>query len=310
MAAFCSTYSARSLSLLPESDCTQSIPQRRLREAQSLRCDPEVNAFARIFPLVSCMLRRMRWPSITCAVVALAAANFAGSSLSQSPLPQANQGAAVLELFTSQGCSSCPPADALLGQLDGRPGLLVLSYSVDYWDYLGWHDTLGSAANSDRQRDYARERGDGQVYTPQMVVDGIIHVNGADETAIEQAMHAAEARLTGVQVPVAMHAEGDTLVIEIGPAPAQSQKRAATVWLAIAKDVEKVVITRGENRGREISYHHPVRELTPIGMWKGEAMTLRLPLKEFKTMGGDCVMALLQVESAGAILGAAQYERP
>ena len=106
-----------------------------------------------------------------------------------------------------------------------------------------------------------------------------------------------------------MRAEGDTLVIDIGAAPAQSERRAATVWLAIAKEVEKVAITRGENRGRELSYHHPVRELTPIGMWKGEAMTLRLPLKDLKTMGGDCLVALLQVENAGPILGAAEYER-
>ena len=79
----------------------------------------------------------------------------------------------MLELFTSQGCSSCPPADALLAELGKRPGYVTLSYSVDYWDYLGWRDTLSSAANSERQRDYARMRGDGKVYTPQVVVDGI-----------------------------------------------------------------------------------------------------------------------------------------
>jgi len=251
----------------------------------------------------------MKRLSQICALAALAAASLVGSGVAQSPPTQANSGNTVLELFTSQGCSSCPPADALLGRLVEQPGLLVLSYSVDYWDYLGWHDTLGSAANSDRQREYARERGDGQVYTPQMVVDGIIHVNGADDAAIQHAIGAAEARLADTKVPVAMHAEGDTLVVEIGAAPAQSQTRAATIWLAVAKEVEKVVIARGENRGREISYHHPVRELSPVGMWKGEAMTLRLPLKEYKTMGGDCVMALLQVEHAGPILGAAEYVR-
>ena len=87
----------------------------------------------------------------------------------------------MLELFTSQGCSSCPPADALLAELAEKPGIVALSYSVDYWNYLGWHDTLSSAANSDRQREYARARGDGRVYTPQVVVDGLIHVNGSDE---------------------------------------------------------------------------------------------------------------------------------
>ena len=214
----------------------------------------------------------------------------------------------VVELFTSQGCSSCPPADTLLAELSKKPGLVTLSYSVDYWNYLGWHDTLSSSANSDRQREYARMRGDGRVYTPQIVVDGVTHANGSDEKAIEEAMQAAATRLNDVKVPVSMHAEGDTLVIGIGAAPDRSDQRAATVWLALAKEKETVSITRGENRGRNLTYHHPVRDLTPVGMWQGEAMTLRLPLKDLKAMGGDCLVALLQVENAGAILGAAEYE--
>ncbi|MGA8691469.1 MAG: DUF1223 domain-containing protein [Methyloceanibacter sp.] len=215
---------------------------------------------------------------------------------------------AVIELFTSQGCSSCPAADALLGQLAERPGFVALSYSVDYWDYLGWRDTLGSPANSERQRDYAKARGDGRVYTPQAVVDGVTHANGSDEDAIQAAVAAASVRLAQVKVPVSMHGEGDTLVIDVGAAPETSDQRSATIWLAIAKEVEKVVVARGENRGRELSYHHPVRELTPIGMWHGEAVTLRLPLKDLETMGGDCLFALLQVEDSGPILGAAEFE--
>ena len=215
---------------------------------------------------------------------------------------------AVLELFTSQGCSSCPPADALLARLGKNPDLVTLSYSVDYWNYLGWHDTLSSSANSERQRDYARGRGDGKVYTPQMVVNGLAHVNGSNEAAIEMAMRGAAKDLADVRVPVSMQAEGDTLVIGIAAAPEQSDKRAATVWLAIAKKNATVAIARGENSGRTLSYHHPVKELTPVGMWKGEAMTLRLPLKELKAMGGDCLVALLQVENAGPILGAAEHD--
>ena len=222
------------------------------------------------------------------------------------PPAQANK--SVLELFTSQGCSSCPPADALLAELGKKPDFVTLSYSVDYWNYLGWHDTLSSPAYSERQRDYARARGDGKVYTPQMVVDGLSHVNGRNEAAIEMATRNATERLRDVKVPVSMHAEGDTLVIGIGAAPEKSDRRAATVWLAIAKENETVVITRGENRGRTLSYHHPVREITPVGMWTGEPMTLRLPLKDLKAMGGDCLVALLQVENAGPILGAAEHD--
>jgi hypothetical protein len=241
------------------------------------------------------------WLGVTLAMLA-------APSMAQPPSAP-GQETAVLELFTSQGCSSCPPADALLAELGKRTDLVTLSYSVDYWNYLGWHDTLSSAANSDRQREYARVRGDGSVYTPQIVVDGITHVNGSNEAAIEMALRNSTEQLHNVKVPVAMHAEGGTLVIGIGAAPETSDKRAATVWLAVAKDVETVSITRGENRGKKLSYHHPVREISPVGMWQGEAMTLRLPLKEFNVMGGDYLVALLQVENGGPILGAAQYDR-
>ena len=142
------------------------------------------------------------------------------------------------------------------------------------------------------------------------MVDGLTHVNGSNEAAIEMAMRSAAIRLKDAKVPVTMHAEGDTLVIGIGAAPDNSDKRDATVWLAIAKEMETVSITRGENRGKKLSYSHPVRDLSPVGMWKGEAMTLKLPLKDLKTMGGDCLVALLQVENGGPILGAAEYDRP
>jgi hypothetical protein len=239
------------------------------------------------------------------ALAALALAALSGASSAEPPGPKPN---AVLELFTSQGCSSCPPADALLFDYGKRPGVVALSFSVDYWNYLGWHDTLSSAVNSERQRDYARVRGDGKVYTPQVVVDGVMHVNGGNEAAIEMAMRNAAKQLASVRVPVNMHAEDDTLVIGVGGAPGSSDRREATIWLAIAKQEETVSITRGENRGKVLSYFHPVRELTPIGMWKGEAMTLKLPLKDLKAMGGDCLVALLQVENAGPILGVAEFK--
>jgi hypothetical protein len=240
-------------------------------------------------------------------IIVAALPGLAEPLVTTSPKPMA-QGNAVIELFTSQGCSSCPPADKLLTELAERPGVIALSYSVDYWNYLGWHDTLSSPANSERQREYAQARGDGRVYTPQVVVDGLLHANGSDEKAIEEAIDAASARLAAIKVSISMRAEGDSLVIGLGAAPENSYTRAATVWLAIANEQETVSVTRGENRGRTLSYHHPVRELSPVGMWKGEAMTIRLPLKDLKTMGGDCLVALLQVENAGPILGAAEYE--
>ena len=95
---------------------------------------------------------------------------------------------AVVELFTSQGCSSCPPADKLIGELAHDPSLVALSLPVDYWDYLGWKDTLALHGNSNRQRDYAVTRGDREVYTPQAVINGVVHALGSDKSAIEQAI--------------------------------------------------------------------------------------------------------------------------
>ncbi len=213
------------------------------------------------------------------------AATFAAKPSRAEQLDKPVAGNSVLELFTSQGCSSCPPADALLGELAEKPGIVALSYSVDYWNYLGWRDTLSSTANSDRQREYAKARGDGRVYTPQVVVDGLLHVVGSDENGVEQAMKDAAKRLANVRVPVSMRSEGDTLVIDVGAAPEESYTRKATIWLAIAKEEETVAITRGENCGRTLSYHHPVRDLSPVGMWNGDAMTLRLPLKDSQDHG-------------------------
>jgi len=249
------------------------------------------------------MTRRRSSPALAAALAVFA---VSAPGAAEPPKPASP---AVLELFTSQGCSSCPPADKLLAELGKRPDLVTLSFSVDYWNYLGWHDTLSSPANSERQREYARFRGDGSVYTPQVVVDGLIHVNGSNEAAIEMAMRNAGKQLGAVKVPVSMYAEGDTLVIGIGAAPEISNKRDATVWLACAKEHETVSIGRGENRGRTITYSHPVRELSAVGMWKGEAMTLRLPLKDLRIKRGDYVVALLQVENGGPILGAAQFDQ-
>ena len=243
---------------------------------------------------------------ILCAVM-FGILGLSSSSLAQQPQAQ-DKIPVLLELFTSQGCSSCPPADELLNAWRNKPGVITLSFSVDYWNYLGWHDTLSSPENSERQRDYALARGDGKVYTPQLVVDGIRHVNGANEAAIEMAIRTAARRLKDVKVRITMHAEGNSLVVDIRAAPQTSDLREGTVWLAVAKDEETVAISRGENRGKKITYSHPVRELAPIGMWKGEPMSLRLPLKDLKAVGGDCVVAMLQVEGSGPILGAAMFE--
>src|SRR5215813_8841702 len=121
---------------------------------------------------------------------------------------------AVVELFTSQGCSSCPGADAVLGRLAERDDVIALSLSIDYWDYLGWRDTLASPKFSERQRAYAHTRGDGAIYTPQAIVNGLIHVNGADEGLIDHMIEKTGKSVAGSLVPVRLSENKERLVVE------------------------------------------------------------------------------------------------
>lgn len=212
---------------------------------------------------------------------------------------------AVIELFTSQGCSSCPPADAYLGELADEPGIVALSLPVDYWDYLGWKDTLASPANSERQRTYARSRGDRAIYTPQAVVGGVLHAAGNDAAALKAAVDEARARLRGNEVPLSVVSRDDKLVVMVGNAQADATLKSATLWMVLYSKEEEVTIRRGENAGRTIRYKNVVREMTPIGMWNGSVLSLHLPEQDVMSRGYDGCAVLLQAGPAGPILGAA-----
>ena len=208
----------------------------------------------------------------------------------------------MIELFTSQGCSSCPPADALLSELAEREGILALSFNVDYWDMLGWKDTLASHDNTERQRSYATARGDGQVYTPQLVIDGRMHLVGSDRAGIEAALDDVD----GLKVPVTLALSRDSLAIEVGAAPHGAPH--AMVWLVMYEPSVSVTIDRGENSGKTIAYSNVVRKLRPVAMWKGEPMTVEVPRSEFKKAKASRCAVLLQSEKDGLpseILGAA-----
>jgi hypothetical protein len=214
----------------------------------------------------------------------------------------ADEPRAVLELFTSQGCSSCPPADELLARYAQRDDIVALSYSVDYWDYLGWHDTLAIHANTERQRDYAAARGDRQVYTPQIVVDGREHVVGSNRQAVEAAIAGA----SRLRVPIGLAlSEDEAMTVSVGAGPAGSR---ATLWLVLFKDAEDVTIGRGENSGRTLTYHHVVRQLQRLAMWKGAPLSIDLPASVMEEAGSDGCAVLLQSEAGdglpGPILGA------
>ena len=185
--------------------------------------------------------------------------------------PVEAQPRAVLELFTSQGCSSCPPADRLVGQLVNDPSLIALSVPIDYWDYLGWRDTLANPAHSARQRAYARVRGDGQVYTPQIVVNGAADALGSDQGSIERAITQTDHKSGVMSLPVLLSVGDGTLNVKLSSA--DTTQTSAEVWLCSLTKAVPVVIGRGENRGRTITYHNVVRKWLKLGNLTGEQST-------------------------------------
>jgi hypothetical protein len=213
---------------------------------------------------------------------------------------------ATIELFTSQGCSSCPPADKLISELARDPSLVTMSLAIDYWDYLGWKDTLALKGHGKRQQAYARARGDREVYTPQVVVNGLMHVAGGDRSAIERAIEVTRRDVTAMRLPVTVTVAGEKLTVQV-PAAKDGQGRGE-VWLCPLARSIPVAIERGENRGHTVTYSNVVRRWVKLGEWKGESATFTLPVKDIQGAEIDSVAVMVQNGSAaspGAILGAA-----
>lgn len=231
------------------------------------------------------------------AVVAICSSVASQSSAQAEPR-------AVVELFTSQGCSSCPAADKLLGELAADPSLVPISVPIDYWDYLGWKDTLADPRNTARQKAYAHVRGDGQVYTPQVVVSGSLHVLGSDKAAIDLAI--AKSRKNGAMSlpPVAFAITDGRLNVAV---PDAEPRGGAEVWVLGLVRTATVAIGRGENKGRTVTYHNVVRRWVKLGDWNGKASSWSIPVQTLKGDGIDEAAVLVQsgtVEKPKAILGA------
>ena len=229
------------------------------------------------------------------ALAGLIASSFATSAFAEVQKPRA-----VIELFTSQGCSSCPPADRLALELAKDPGLVVLSMPVDYWDYLGWKDTLASPSCTQRQRNYAAQRGDRQVYTPQMVVNGGDHIVGSDRT-----------RVTGAtaQTSLAMDITLDQTPggYRVG-IPARAGK-TGTVTLVKINHAKTVAIGRGENSGASVTYANVVRGMSKLGDWNGAAQSFEISSAQLKGDDNDGFVVLVQSGTdakPGQILAAAK----
>jgi hypothetical protein len=229
------------------------------------------------------------------AVAALLAwAGLAGAAQAKPPR-------AVIELFTSQGCSSCPPADALLAKLATDDDLIALSLPVDYWDRLGWKDTFAKHAFTERQAAYANVRGDGEVYTPQAVVNGKEHAVGSQRAAINAAVAGSASSLS---VPVSVTRAADALQVSVGAA-AEAEPERATLLLLPYLGARDVAIGRGENARRTITYTNVVRDIVALGEWNGKPIARTIPLEDYKNYDG--LVVLLQAGSPGnpgAILGA------
>ena len=221
---------------------------------------------------------------------------IAGALWCSVPGAAASSRRAVIELYTSQGCSSCPPADTLLGELAQQPNVLALAFHVDYWNDLGWKDPYSLPDAAIRQSAYSRARAHASVYTPQVVVDGAEEFLGSDRSRIARAVAGVR---TGV--PIMLDVAERNLVVALGSAqcPAPSDVLAITF---LRKATSK--IGRGENSGRTLEEFNIVRSIRKIGQWSGEAATFEVPLSTVPRDATDFAV-LVQLPGQMQIIGAA-----
>jgi hypothetical protein len=273
--------------------------------------------------------RRIIFPAIA-ALSMLSSAALAGP-----PRP------VVVELFTSQGCADCPPADVFLGKLAQRPGILAITLPVTYWDMLGWKDTLARDDNTRRQKAYAQAMGRGGVYTPQMIIDGVSDVVGSRTASVEAAIAAREDAIEAFfpttvavaareaapppaamaaapagkpqpldpVVPVVVRESPSEMHIMIGAVDG-AHNANATVWMFHLQSQVTVAIPRGENAGHTVTYRNVAGDVKAVGVWKGKTLTLTLPKSAMAGLPHDGVAIVVQQGGYGHIIGAAYLARP
>jgi len=210
----------------------------------------------------------------------------------------AEAGAVLVELYTSQGCSACPPADAFMAELAPREDIIALSLHVDYWDYIGWTDSFADPAFSDRQKDYARAVGANTVYTPQMVIAGRERIEGFRVMQITDLIQ--RHRNQPPRVGLRLNRNGDALDIEAEADPPLSH--AVLVQLVRYTPSRTVRIENGENAGRTVTYHNIVTTWEMLGLWDGQGV---LQLRT-NAEGGDPLVVILQETGPGPVLAAAR----
>ncbi|MGE0715173.1 MAG: DUF1223 domain-containing protein [Alphaproteobacteria bacterium] len=234
------------------------------------------------------------------AFAATAALGVAGAGRRASA---GERGPVVVELFTSQGCSSCPAADRFLAELAGRGDVIALSFHVDYWNYMGWADPFSRPEYSARQRHYKKAMGLRYVYTPQIVVDGAAEAVGTEQATVERLIREAADRPRLVRPKLA--ADGMTVTVDLTARP---DAPPAVVCLAVFDRLHATDVARGENAGRKAVNAHVVRAMPVIGEWAGEATRLTYTTDALTRERGCAV--IVQARGNGPILGAAMIRPP
>jgi len=238
--------------------------------------------------------RQLTARALTACVVAVAAMLVLVTGVRAEPRT------VVVELFTSQGCSSCPPADAHVGELKDEPGVIALSLHVDYWDYIGWEDPYALARFSERQKRYVMDMRRQYVYTPQMVVDGRFDAVGSRERDVRDAI--AKARRSSAIVRPRFDTSGDSRVV----VPAAETSAEASVYLAFYDDKHVTDVGAGENAGRTLTNHNVVRRFERLGTWDGTRASFDVDMTRARKNGRDQCAVIVQKGRTGPVLGAAK----
>lgn len=214
----------------------------------------------------------------------------------------------VVELFTSQGCSNCPKADRAIEQLAGRDDIVTVAYHVDYWNYMGWQDTLSAKENTERQYGYAKTLGIKNVFTPQIVLNGVRDTKLTNPDRLVEELGRLRGTRDGMPVSVSAELSAGELSITIGEGPVAGIGKADVV-VAYFRKHSTVEIQKGENQGKKIVYRNAVTKLETVGIWDGKALTIKLPAALLAKRGFDGCAILLQSHDSngnpGRILGAA-----
>lgn len=229
-------------------------------------------------------------------------AALAGFGAAWGALAAADTPPTVVELFTSQGCSSCPPADAFLAELAERDDVIAIAFHVNYWDYIGWKDPFATGWGTERQYSYAKVLERGYPYTPQVVVNGKHDMVGSDRVQVANAM-IASMQEAPARIAVTLRQESDGLVVTL---PAAKVEEPLQLWLVRYSGAHETKVARGENRGTTVVNTHIARHMELLGSWSGEPHDIRANLPLPGEEGGVAVW--LQEPGPGAILGAAKLD--